>query len=1005
MNCIQSIFVCFLLIFVLSQCAEDERKMQVGPLGMSSLEKGFAEPPVCARPRAYWDWVDGNFDLSVLSRDLEAAKAMGMGGFDIWDVGVPFDPEGVVPPGPAFLGSRSMDAIGHVVRKATQLDLELGLVAACSWNSGGSWVPMKYGAKGLFRSSLQVRGPATIKEHLEFPELPETYGRHKNLIEYDPETGLPVYYREVAVLAWPDPEDETIEDLNDIKDISALMDEQGLLSWEVPEGEWTVTRYVCVPTGQPLMQPSPNSNGRMIDHFSAEAQEFHLNFIIEKLREELGSLGDNALKYLYNDSYEVNTAVWTDKLPETFEKKSGYSLIPWLPVLDGKVVVKRELSDRFLFDLKKVLSDMIIENHYIKGKELCGNHGMGYYAEAGGPGPPVHNVPFEDLKALGAVTVPRGEFWYRHPRGGNWNNILQIVKGVASAAHIYDQTFVEAESFTSVYVFQEGPADLKPLADRAFCEGLNRIVYHTYPHIPPEAGQPGYLYNFGTLVYPGRAWWPKSKPFHEYLGRSSYLLQQGIFVGDVAYYYGDRAPNFTGWKTEDPSRGFGYDYDVINTQTIMERLSVKDGKFYIPHGQYYEVIVLPDEETMKPEVLAKLKEFVQKGGMITGRKPSRSYRLNNYEERDRRIRELAGELWGSCDGERVRENAYGDGKVVWGKSIRDMLLEKGVVPDLQLTGIEDSVIDFIHRRTGLEEIYFIRNKANKAVSGIFEFRVKNKKPQLWDPLSACIISRIPCSGTETGTGIPLSFDPFGSCFIVFRHGKAKKHIEKVVHNGKEVFPEWAGYLPFEISGRNGDVQLLFNRDGRYEIAYNPEGIKTVEVADATRETVIKGPWEIRFPHGWRAPAITEFPQLISWTESEDEGIRHFSGIATYYNTITVPGSFKEEGRMLLLDLGMVHEVAELYVNGKPMGISWHPPYVFDITEAVESGDNHLVIEVANLLNNRLIGDAKIPEKYRQTKSNVKRLPTAWKTPMKDAPLRESGLMGPVKLISCVRMAQ
>jgi len=288
----------------------------------------FQDPPNEARPRAYLCWVNGNFDLTQIAHELQEAKDKGMGGFDIWDVGTMINPDGRVPAGPVFMGDKSVQAIAFTVREATKLGLDIGLTISSSWNAGGTWVKPEHGAMGLFRSGVSVKGPSVFKGVLPFPELPERYDpARKTLIKKD-SNGLPTFYREVAVLAVPVAKDSTLTDMSRIFDISDKLKQNGQIDWNAPAGDWEITRYVCAPTGQPLMIPSPNSVGRMIDHFSAGAMETHLLYFIEKLRKELGSFAGTALKHLYTDSYEVNSAIWTPKLPEEFEKRNGYSLIP-----------------------------------------------------------------------------------------------------------------------------------------------------------------------------------------------------------------------------------------------------------------------------------------------------------------------------------------------------------------------------------------------------------------------------------------------------------------------------------------------------------------------------------------------------------------------------------------------------------------------------------------------------------------------------------------------------
>ncbi len=952
---------------------------------VDSLKIAFKNPPIIARPKALWDWVKGNYSLAKITQEMEDAKAKGIGGFDIWDVGVIVDSAKVIPNGPKFLGDESLHAIGHAIREGKRLGLEIGLITSSSWNSGGTWVKPEHGVMGLFQTVVQVKGGIQFDGKIAFPTLPEKYATRGKPIRKLDKNGVPEFYKEVGVLAFPITKDSVISESSQVINLDHLMKKDGTLSWKAPEGDWQIVRYVCAPTGQPLVVPSPNSRGRMLDHFSAEAAKENIMYVINRLQKELGDIKASGLKYLYVDSYEANSAAWTPLLPEEFKERNGYELTPYLPALKGFTVMSEEITERFLFDFKKTLSDLIIENHYAQSTKICKEYGLGFYAEAGGPGPPVHNVPFEDLKALGALTVPRGEFWGWHPEGGKHHEELQIVKGISSAAHIYNQTYVEAESFTSLLVWQEGLAELKPLADRAFCEGLNRIVYHTYPHTPPEGGSPGWIYNFGTLMYPHRAWWPMSSAFHNYLGRTSYLLQQGNFVGDVAYYYGDKAPNFVLKKEIEPSLGFGYDYDKINSDIILNRLTVAGGKFVLPHGQTYEVLVLPDEEAMKPEVLMKLEALVKAGGIVIGKKPSKSYRLHNYQNRDKQVKELADKLWGDCDGVNVKEHQYGLGKIVWGRTINEVLLEKGIEADFSFTSFNSSVdsVDFIHRKTANEEIYFVRNCEKRAIDIDALFSVYGKQPELWNQETGKTTKQLIFSSNEEGVNLPIHLEAEGSIFVVFRNTNSQQSIASIQKNNRDVIPE--------IS----ENKLIVFESGKYVLTHFDGMEKTVEVPEITESIQIQGAWDVRFPKEWVTNSITEFPSLVSWTKSEDEEIRHFSGIASYRKQFTLDEI--REGQHVFLDLGTVKEVAEVYVNGKKLGVKWYAPYRYDITAQVQEGNNYLTVEVANKLANRLTGDAKKELKDKRTHSNVVKGKHAWDTPFQKLPLHESGLLGPVTI--------
>lgn len=950
----------FFTIITAAHTAAAQQKFT--PLQDAVTVSSFKNPPVCARPKALWPWVNGNFSLSQITYEMEQAKQKGMGGFDIWDVGAIVDENKILPAGPAFLSEQSLRAIALAAAEAKRLNMELGLITSSSWNAGGPWIEPRHAAMGLFKKDTLITGPGIFNAAISFPEIPaDTRDANYALVPRHIATGLPLYYKNIATLAYKLSDSSVIENITEVVMLNKYIDRDGKLNWPIPAGNWHLVRYVCFPTGQQLALPSPASKGFVLDHFSAAAQQANMDYILQKLKAVLGNLKTSGLKYLYEDSYEVNSGVWTPLLAEAFEQRYGYSVLPWLPVLNGVAVADKKMASRFQFDFTKLLSDLIISNHYAAGRRMCKKAGLDFYAEAGGPGQPIHNVPFEDLKALGSLTVPRGEFWNNHTSSMD----LQIVKGIASAAHIYNQKFVEAEAFTSVWLWQEGPGELKPLADRAMCEGLNRFVYHTFAHTPPESGSPGWIYNFGTIINTTNGWWPKSQAFHEYLGRSSYLLQQGNFVGDVAFYYGNQAPNFVKAKHLPPSLGNGYDYDVVNTDIILEKMTVKNHRIYLPHGQFYEVLVLPHQITMEPAVLKKLMQLVFAGATIIGPKPAAAYTLKNAAANDNLVQQLANQLWGNCDSVHVKENNYGAGKVVWGKDISTVLKEKNIGKDVQvqLNNAGDTAIDFIHRHTAGKEIYFLRNTISSAINGNCSFRVKNKIPEYWNAATGEIFPINVYSTTPTGISIPLSLAAEGACFIVFKSADIKK-----------------------------EKPVLLSSLPPAKIVYTKKGIALPD-SSFSFET----PWEVRFQKRTGSPVADTFVQLQSWHLNTNDGIKYFSGMAAYYNHFELTEPQIKKGYALLLWLNKVKEIAEVWVNGKPVGLHWHASQQLDITDAVQPGKNYIVIEVVNSISNQLIGDARLPGTVQQMRSNITRLPNAWTTNFKDAPLIEAGLQGPVLL--------
>ncbi len=960
------------------------------------MEDEFGTPPMSARPWAYWCWVNGNFNYAQMTYELEEIKRKGLGGFNIFDIGA-YSTGSDVPAGPAFMGPESVDAIGYAVREAGRLGLGICLIASNSWDAGGSWITPEMAMMGIFTSSVKVSGAQELSINLPFPEIkiPKERMKFKNLLGED---GLPLFYKDIAVLAIPVVDKNDAIDMNQIINLTGNLDDKGLLTTSLPDGEWEIMRYVCSNTGETLKLPSPNSDGLILDHFNPQATTQHFEYILDRLQSEIGDLASSALQYLYLCSYEVRGKIWTPAFAEEFLKRRGYNMAPYLPALFDRTIQDAETTERFLFDYKKTLSDLIIEGHYINARNMVHEQGLELISEAGGPGQPLHNCPVEALRALGALDIPRGEFWNKHQvLNEKGIDLLWLIKEIACASHIYGKKLVQGESFTSFENWQEGPYELKPLADKAMCEGLNHFVFHTFAHTPPESGVPGWAYHAGTHVNTTRIWWPMADDFIAYLSRCSHLLQQGLFVADVCYYYGDQAPNFVDPKHIDPSLGYGYDYDVTNSEVILERMSVKDGRIVLPDGMSYALLALPDEVAMDWDVLKRIEQLVLNGATVVGSKPSRAYSLNQATRTDAQVKLLADKLWGECDGVNVTENKYGKGKIVWGKTLRRILDDKQISPDIQLRQEDDqNDIDFIHRRHGESDIYFVINKSAQWKKIDCAFRVEGKIPEFWHPDTGEINKQNHYRLDGAQTWVPITLPPNGSIFVVFKDKAPDLRIESIIRNPN---PDAQAQNEYLTVIENEDTEWVTNvaLAGRYKFTDNQQRVREINVADLPSPLTLSGAWEIRFPHGWGIPTVVEFPELISWIDSELEAIQYFSGIANYRKSFEIPSDWVNGEYQFLLDLGKVKEIARVYLNGHSLGVVWKEPFCLDITKFIQAGENYLVVDIANVWNNRLVGDGKLPPEERRTNSNIIKGPKAWGKPWKDVPLIDAGLIGPVEI--------
>lgn len=872
------------------------------------LRQGFKNPPQQAMPKTYWWWLNGNVDTLRLKDELRAMKQAGIAGVDIFDIGVPpyNNPNGMIKAGPPFMGPASLDAIVMVIREATRLNIDVGLNLASSWNAGGSWITPQHAAKSIYQSKITVEGTGgqqTIT--LPFPEIPKTDAKGKPLLIEFRADGKPVFQQEIAVLALPVREGKNPVDTAQIQVLSARFDAKtSVLTWNVPAGKWAIHRYVCSNSGEPLKLPSPNSVGPIIDHFDSTATRVHFQYFIDKLKPRLGDFSKTTLKNLYLASYEATGFVWTPTLPRAFRLINGCAIDKFLPALFDKTLLNPAQRTDFQQAYNRTLSELMINNHYRKAKEICNQHGLKITSEAGGPGPPLHNVPVETLKALGALDVPRGEFWNRYQYiAPDSVDIMWLVKEIAAAAHIYKRPIIEEEAFTSFHHWQEGPFDLKPIADRAFAEGMNRVVIHGFSHNPAGMGYPGIVYGAGTHTNDRVTWWPKVRPFMEYLGRMSHILQQTDFVADVVYYYGDNVPNFVAPKNTRFRVGPGYDYEIINTDILLHDLTVKDGQLALSNGARFRVLAFDSGDKLPPAVLEKLRQLQQQGAVISGKPFSDDTPLA-------------------------------------------LLKKQAVGPDFSYTG-SSARFDYVHYRQPDTDVYLVTNTEAEWASGRFSFRQTGKVPELWNPVDGTVT---PISGyAQEGKqlSLTLTLPPYGAYWVVFKKGKQ-----------------------------------LVNRN-------DPERVKTMETVQ-----LIAGPWQLRFPKGWGAPESSMFPQLMSWTESEQAGIKYFSGTGTYEKTFFFTASSgRNRHERVYLDLGKLSEIADVWLNDKHLGITWAEPYRFDITDVIRKGDNTLRIEVTNAWSNRITGDALTGEKFTSTNISIGYRGTPWK----QVPLIESGLLGPVTI--------
>ena len=732
---------------------------------------------------------------------------------------------------------------------------------------------------------------------------------------------------------------QVVIDPNAVVDISSKMDAEGNLNWTVPAGDWVINRTGMLPTGVKNGPASPEGTGLEVDKMSKEHVKSHFEAFLAEIIKRIPAADRSTWKVVVEDSYETGGQNWTDDMLAKFKERYHYDAIPYLPVVEGKVVGSQDQSDRFLWDLRRLVADRVAYDYVGGLRDISHKYGLTTWLENYGH----WGFPGEFLQYGGQSDEIGGEFWSE----GELGNIEN--RAASSAAHIYGKTKVSAESFTAGgKPYARYPYVMKQRGDRFFTEGINNTLLHVFIEQPDDQKVPGINANFGNEFNRHNTWFSYMDLFTQYLKRCNYMLQQGRYVADVAYFIGEDAPKMTG--ITNPELPLGYSFDYINAEVILTRLKVEHGRMVLPDGMSYRLLVLPELETMRPELLEKITELVSQGAQILGHAPERSPSMEHYPVADAAVKKLAKTLWGGVNGTSLKLGVFGKGKVLCGMDMHTALNTLGIKPDFNLNNagpvLNSDPVLFIHRKTTEGDIYFVSNQSEKTITINPAFRITGMQPEIWDPVTGetRLLSRF--SKQEGATAVPLKLAALQSLFVVFR-----KAADQAPKDGTVNFPE-------------------------------PELVTTIST-----------PWMVDFQDKLRGPKEpVAFNQLVDWTDRSEEEIKYYSGTAVYRNTFK--GKEAKADEKIYLNIGEVKVMAKVLVNGTDVGGVWTAPWRVDITKAVKNGVNKVEISVANTWVNRLIGDSKLPAAERKTWTS---------TPMynEKSKLQSSGMKGPVTITSIV----
>ena len=723
----------------------------------------------------------------------------------------------------------------------------------------------------------------------------------------------------------------------DVLDLTSKMRADGTLDWTPPAGRWVVLRLGYSLTGHQNSPASPEATGLEVDKLSKPFVKAYFNTYLDKYKDTVGPLmGKRGLQYVITDSWEAGVENWTDDMIAEFAKRRGYDMRPWLPALTGRVVESAEASDRFLWDFRRTIADMTVENHYDQLTEILKERGMARYSESHESG---RAFIADGMEVKRNAAIPMSAMWTQNP-GVNTEQYgyNADIRESASVAHIYGQNLVAAESLTArTGAWSWSPETLKPTADKELAMGLNRFVIHTSVHQPVDDKIPGLgLGPYGQWFTRHETWAELAKPWTTYLARSSCMLQQGLFTADVVYFYGEDSNLTALFRSSSPEVPAGYNFDYINADALTRLLSVKGGLLTTPSGMSYRVLALDANSLhMSLPVLKKIRDLVEAGAVVAGPKPIDSPSLSDDQAE---FQNIAAAVFGSGSG----EHAYGKGKVYAGETLAQALAALDVKPDFEYTKPQnDTNLLFVHRKLPAGDVYWVDNRNNRAESVEAVFRVQGKAPELWHADTGKM-ERAAYKIAGGRTTVPLDLEPWEAVFVVFRK---------------------AASVPS----------------------------RTLPKRTETDVATVDGAWNVSFQPDRGAPAGITLPTLVSWSESRDEGVKYFSGTGTYTKTVQAPAAWFKPGAKLWLDLGDVKNLAQVSVNAKPLGILWEPPFRVDVTAAMKPGANAVVVKVTNLWVNRLVGDQQpnVAKKYTYTSQQFYRA---------DSPLLPSGLLGPVRVV-------
>ena len=684
-------------------------------VGAASLRDAFDNPPDSARPWVYWYFMDGTATKEGMKADLDAMKAAGIGGVLILEV-----EGGRVRRGPLeFLSPKWLELFGYAISEAGRLGIEVAMGTGPGWcGAGGKSVVPDDAMQHTVASETAVTGPADFSAVLPVPKPRAPFFGVRTLTP-ELKKEWESFYRDVAVIAFPEPDGaERLPDVDEkalyhrapfsswpgvkpyltpsnravplgkcvdpakVVNLTAKMDASGRLAWRVPEGRWTIMRIGRRLTGQ-TTRPAPRPGlGFETSKFDRGAIERHLRDYADKIRAVAGPRSSGrGFTTLHFDSWEMSSQNGSEEFFKEFERRRGYSPIPYIPAINGRIVRSTEITERFLWDWRHTAQELVIENQLMPIREYAHRNGLAMSSE------PYDMNPCCDLESGAVADVPMCEFW---SKGMGCPAEYSCVEAV-STAHTMGRPVVGAEAFTaSAEYWKQYPGSMKAQGDWALAMGINCFTFHTYQHQPSLTDKPGMTMHgyWGVNWHRNQTWWPMVDSYHRYLARCQAVLRQGRPVSDILYLEPEDAP----MVFQPPRDAFmqgdfpdkkGYQFDGCAPGVFMRRAKFAGGKIDFAGGATYSALVLPKTGAMTPALLKKILECAEAGVKVYGFAPCKAPGLSNYPKCDdeaaalsRRIAALAvrpAESAGTTASDAALEALENDAAWIWSAGEKDVM--------------------------------------------------------------------------------------------------------------------------------------------------------------------------------------------------------------------------------------------------------------------------------------------------------------------------------------------